>query len=101
MKIGAKGSKLIFRFFSIDLSISIEIILEYLDTDLSQKILLEFSQFYHYSIDNYSRCRWSTNSDEPFLFVMHTWKQLNILDIEKKALTLKESLKLEKGSNCT
>ena len=32
---------------------------------------------------------------EPFLFIKYNWRQLNILDVEKKALTLKTPVELE------
>ena len=48
-----------------------------------------------YSTDYYGRCRWSTNSDEPLLFVKYDFKKLNILDSEKKIMTLKEPMQLD------
>lgn len=50
-------------------------------------------------IDGASRCRWSTNIGEPYLFLKYEFNLLNILDTEKKVLTLKESLQLDKESN--
>ena len=40
-------------------------------------------------LDHFGRCRWSSNSGEPLLFVKYDNNQLNVLDVEKKALTLK------------
>lgn len=45
-------------------------------------------------LDSYGRCRWSTNVGEPLVFVKYGETHLNILDIEKKALTLKSSVQL-------
>ena len=47
------------------------------------------------SLDDCSRCRWSTNPDEPLLFVKYDWSLLNILDTEKKALILKSPVEIE------
>ena len=44
--------------------------------------------------DIMGRCRWSTNAGEPFLFVKYNINTLNIIDIEKKILTLKNPEKL-------
>ena len=44
--------------------------------------------------DSYAHCRWSTNACEPLLFIKHGTRKLNILDAEKKALTLKFSIML-------
>ena len=41
------------------------------------------------------RCRWSPNSDEPLLFIRYDWRQLNILDAEKNAFTLKSPIQME------
>ena len=50
---------------------------------------------YNHSLDPYSRCRWSSNTDEPLLFITYELSQLNILDVEKKALTLKRSVRID------
>mgnify|MGYP001012843301 CR=1 FL=1 len=50
-------------------------------------------------IDNDGRSRWSTNTGEPLLFVKYDLSQLNILDVEKKALTLKHTIEL--GDDCS
>ena len=50
-------------------------------------------------LDAWSRCRWSTNTEEPFLFIKYDRNQLNVLDTEKKCLTLKDSVSLEEGGN--
>ena len=55
----------------------------------------------HCSLDYSGRCRWSTNSDEPLLFVKYDGNQLNILDVEKKVLTLKNSIQTESKGKCT
>ena len=54
--------------------------------------------FFNGSEDLYGCCRWSTHVDEPLLFVKHTMSLLNILDTEKKALTLKEPIQID--SDC-
>ena len=43
----------------------------------------------------FGRCRWSSNPDEPLLFVKYDANRLNILDIEKKALILKDPIQNE------
>lgn len=43
-------------------------------------------------LDDTGRCRWSTNTDEPLLFVKSGSNKLDILDAEKKVLTLKKSI---------
>lgn len=51
-------------------------------------------------LDALCRCRWSTNPDEPLLFVKYKeyrGSKLNILDAEKIALTLKDPFLLETG----
>lgn len=48
-----------------------------------------------YDIDGTGRCRWSTNTGEPLVFIKYDRSQLNILDIEKKALALKSPVQLE------
>lgn len=50
--------------------------------------------------DNWALSRWSTNAGEPFLFVKYDMNQLNILDVEKKILTMRQSIQLEKIGNC-
>ena len=49
--------------------------------------------------NNFGQCRWSTNPDEPLLFVRHYYDRLNILDAEKKTSTLKESIRLSENCN--
>ena len=77
---------------------------------LSYQWCLSFLLLIHVSISNFSysyiqdcndfgKCRWSTNPDEPLLFVRHYHDALNILDIEKKTLTLKESIPLTQYCN--
>ena len=59
---------------------------------------MKFSYSYNnYSLDKYARCRWSTNPDEPLLFVKCDWTLLNILDVEKEALILKSPVDFESG----
>ena len=41
--------------------------------------------------------RWSVHPDEPLLFVKHDKSSLNILDVEKKALTLKSPVTIGGG----
>ena len=40
-------------------------------------------------LDNFSRCRWISNSEEHLIFVKYDWSMLNILDTQKGTLTLK------------
>ena len=46
--------------------------------------------------DAFGRCRWNTNPDEFLLFIKYSRSKLNILDAEKKVMTLKESLQLNR-----
>ena len=48
-------------------------------------------------LDYFGRCRWSTLSGEPLLFIKYDDGKLNIIDTEKKGLILKDSVQL-KGS---
>ena len=41
-----------------------------------------------YNLDKYTRCRWSSNADDPSLFVKYDRNKLNILDAEKQAQIL-------------
>ena len=50
-------------------------------------------------IDGSGSCRWSSNSSEPLLFVKHDSNKLNILDAEKKALVLTDSVVTEKDGS--
>lgn len=43
----------------------------------------------------YHHCRWTTNAEEPILFLKYDRNKLNILDVEKKRLTLLEPVKVE------
>ena len=45
--------------------------------------------------ENWSACRWSINPSEAFLFVRHSANKLNLLDVEKKAYTLANSVQLD------
>ena len=55
----------------------------------------KFSSSYDYSLDGWGRCRWSSNPDEPLLFVKYDHRRLNILDTEKKAFVLKGPVEIE------
>lgn len=44
--------------------------------------------------DVHGHCRWSTNINESFVFVKYNGQLLNILDVEKKVLTLKTPVEL-------
>ena len=59
-----------------------------------------FSYSYHVSLDGSGRCRWGPNTDEPLLFIKYNETQLNILDVEKKILTLKDPIQMDK-CNCS
>lgn len=50
-------------------------------------------------LDDYARCRWSSDISESRLYVKYDWEKLNILDLEKKVLTLKNPVKLDNSSN--
>ena len=45
-------------------------------------------------LDHLGRCRWSTSTGEPLLFVKYDGYRLNVLDVEKKLLIFKESVQL-------
>lgn len=51
-------------------------------------------------VDSTARCRWSTNPLEPLLYIKYDWNHLNILDIEKKALTLRVPTQLYRPASC-
>ena len=57
---------------------------------LSKFILIET-----YHLDDHGRCRWCTNKGESFLFVKYGLNKVNILDVEKKALTLESPIESE------
>ena len=50
-------------------------------------------------LDYVGRCRWSTNADESLIFAKFDENKLNILDAEKKVLTLKRSVQLDNQRN--
>lgn len=60
-----------------------------------------FNSFHSHDhfLDENSHCRFSTNPDEPLLFVKYDKIQLNILDIEKKDLILKSPIQTETKCN--
>lgn len=47
--------------------------------------------------DDYSRCRWSPTIGSSILFLKHNFGHINMLDVERKALILKESVKANDG----
>lgn len=49
--------------------------------------------------DSFKHCWWSTNTGEPILFVRYCRYKFNILDVEKKTLTLKELTRLRQYRN--
>ena len=55
-----------------------------------------FSGFF---LDEYSRCKWSSSTGELLLFVKYDDVLLNILDVEKKTLTLTFPIALQDKSN--
>ena len=58
-------------------------------------VLINILLMYIYAgIDPWSRCRWTTNPGEPLLFLKYRECYLNILDVEKKALLLGNSVQL-------
>lgn len=50
------------------------------------------------SLDLKGRCRWSRNLGEPILVVEYNYNKRNILDVEKKILTLKNPISLDDSS---
>ena len=50
-----------------------------------------------FSLDDWSRCKWSSNHDEPLLFVRFDDNNLNIVDFEKDVLSLKNPIKTDKS----
>ena len=73
-----------------------------LSVTLSLSSMMFFPFYYLLYIqdcNNFGQCRWSTNPDEPLLFVRHYYDRLNILDAEKKTSTLKESIRLSENCN--
>ena len=46
-------------------------------------------------IDECGRCRWSTDLSEGILYVKYHRSQLNLLDVEKKKLIFKTSIRTE------
>mgnify|MGYP000962709903 CR=1 FL=1 len=64
---------------------------------------LNFAQFQipYYLLSNFldtnGCCRWTTNADEPLLFVKYDGKLLNILDVERNTFILKSVVHLEDG----
>lgn len=56
------------------------------------------NSFDNIGLDDYNRCRWSTNFGDSLLFVKYDSHLLNILDVEKKTLMMKESLILCESS---
>lgn len=46
----------------------------------------------------WKRCRWSSEIGQPFLYIKYNARFLNILDVEKKTLTLKLPIQLDKDS---
>lgn len=55
--------------------------------------------YYNLFVDTNCRCRWSTTG-EPLLFVKSAHNKLNVLDVEKKALMMKDPISLEKLEDC-
>ena len=53
-------------------------------------------QFYDYLVDMYGCCRWSPNIGEPLLFTKYNHNKLNILDVEKRGLTLNVPIQTER-----
>lgn len=47
------------------------------------------------SADEFGRCRWNTNAEEPMIFIKYQANRLNILDVEKQVLTLKNDVLLD------
>ena len=74
--------------------------LEYLVAYNNSFSIQHISSFHNPNyLDDRGRCRWSTDAGEPILFVKHDWNKLNILDVEKKALVLKNSVVTEHEGN--
>ena len=58
-----------------------------------------FSYTDTYYLDDFARCRWSTDAGDPSLFVKYDSTKLNILDAEKKTLVYKDLIPTEKNSS--
>ena len=58
-----------------------------------------YTNSYTNSLDCVGRCRWSTNTGESLLYVKYAQNKLNTLDVEKKTLTLKDSIMLSYAGN--
>ena len=50
-------------------------------------------------LDWYGQCRWSTSQGEPLLYIKYCYNLLNILDVQKNALILKDPIQLETSNN--
>lgn len=67
--------------------------------EISQKHSFSTLLYYFYftkNIDPFGRCRWSLNVEEHILFMKWYTNRLNILDVEKKELTLKSNFELDR-----
>ena len=62
-------------------------------------LISSFFLYRTYYLDYCARCRWSTNTGEPLLFVKYDLNKLNILDAEKETLVYKDSILTEKNSS--
>ena len=58
-----------------------------------------YTNSYTNFLDCVGRCRWSTNTGESLLYVKYAQNKLNTLDVEKKTLTLKDSIMLSYAGN--
>ena len=56
-------------------------------------LICYFAIIYELADDLRNRCRWSILSGEPIIYIKYD-RELNIIDTEKKALILKDSVKL-------
>ena len=65
------------------------IIFQRLSSSAVSRIIRSLILIINYSLDETGRCRWSSNPDEPLLYVKYDRAFLNILDTEKKVLILK------------
>lgn len=49
-----------------------------------------------YGLDRFGRCRWSTNIDEPLVYIKYD-NELKVLDTVKNALIPKKKIELDAG----
>lgn len=53
-----------------------------------------------YYLDDFARCKWSTNIGEPLLFIKYGHCRLLVSDVEKKTLLFNQPFGLDNIGNC-